>query len=296
MERLVMAGWLKDRVVTVFRGLSHGASGLGSVWMRRDEDLSGNVTWELRDGRLGLAMIAAAVTGFGAASAMSGEWTPRPRATVPKAEIAPQPERLLKIQVRPAPETRVDSEAPLLPAPVFVGAPVASAPAPFVASAPSPAPVTVARAEPVALPVRPPPASVSAPFVAAEPAPVRVAARTVQVPIAANPGPRALQVQPSVDEDPAVVAADREMAAAYRQAQQAGVPAQALRADRQAWRTTDRAAAAERSRGALLNAYRDHIEDLLDAADDAAAGQQQQRYSQNPGGYQPAYQQPYPRY
>ncbi len=65
--------------------------------------------------------------------------------------------------------------------------------------------------------------------------------------------------------DPALVAADRAVSRAYRQAMRAGIPPEALEDQRNHWRTI-RQYAAGRSRGSLLEAYRANADELEEMA------------------------------
>jgi len=71
-----------------------------------------------------------------------------------------------------------------------------------------------------------------------------------------------------VCENPELAAADRQLSRAYRRAVQAGVPAEDLRADQQDWMDI-REDAALHSRRALASVYRQRIDELNAAADEA---------------------------
>ena len=228
-----------------------GTPNLAGALVKREEDGAGGVVWDVRGGPLGLAMVFAAVAGFAVASTMAGSAPSAP--PVAKTDPAPAPSpRQLQIQVRSEPVPR-----PVAPAAVI----------PVEQPAPAPPP---ARAEIAAIPAPAPPPVQARQSTPAASRPYQLAARTVSIPIALPAASRTTQDTPRADDDPEIAAAERETALAYREAQRAGAAPDELRADRQSWRTA-RAEAARRSRGALLDAYEDHIEDLRDLADQAGA-------------------------
>jgi hypothetical protein len=161
----------------------------------------------------------------------------------PQARVAPEPPVPRRLAVGPAPSstgTSADQRATALP-----GAP-AAAPAPGPARLPD---VAAVPASPTQLP---PPrlADPACAFRAADPA--------------------------SGCGDPDFIEIDRELYAAYEEARRAGVPSRDLRADQRDWRIVG-ADAAERSRAALLGAYRARIDQVWEMVEDATAGRRANR-------------------
>ncbi len=79
--------------------------------------------------------------------------------------------------------------------------------------------------------------------------------------------PAASRLQVTLCADPTIAAADQDLKRAYQRALKAGAPVRTLRAQQYDWQAASEAAAA-RSPGELVSAYRQRIEDLNALADD----------------------------
>jgi hypothetical protein len=154
-----------------------------------------------------------------------------------------------------APPPEASPSSPQLQVKVAAAPPAPSRPAPPAAASPPPAPAAA-------------PAAPAAPAAQAPPAPPAPAEPDLLETLAES---RSRQADPACAfaaadpangcEDADLIEADRALAAAYRAARRAGVPARALRAREADWRAIG-AEAAERSRNALLDAYRNQADDL----------------------------------
>ena len=206
-----MSARLHDRAGSVLRGVGRNSSKIAGLVIEREEYPCGRVSWDIKRAPLVAFMAFAAIAGFAVAANLQDGAAIASKPPMKAEGAAAQPERLLQIQVRSDAPARAYRQGPMLEAPV-----APSTVAQPSRTAPVPTPVAV-QAAPIPVPVR---RDAAAPALPA--APTQIPARgtpvrgSVAVPIAAAQeiARAALPPRSWVDDDPEVLAADRELAPA----------------------------------------------------------------------------------